>query len=176
MSIKFKDQVHEIMEFQHVKPGKGGAFVRSRLKNLETGKTYDHTFRAAEKVEQVLLDTRKMQYLYREGDNIILMDLDTYEQTPSPASLMGSEGAFLNEGMEVTVVSGDDKTLSITVPFTVELKVTQADPGVMGNTAQGGTKPVTLETGAVIQVPLFIQQGDMIKVDTRKGEYLERCN
>ncbi len=174
MTILFKDQVHEIMEFLHVKPGKGPAFVRSKLKNLESRKIYEHTFRAGEKLEQVILSTVKMQFLYRDGEDLVMMDLESFEQSNVPLFLFEGKDKFLKDGAEVIVVSGQGKILSIEVPATVELEVTQANPGVAGNTVQGGTKSVTLETGAVIQVPLFIEQGEKIKVDTRKGEYLER--
>jgi elongation factor P len=175
MTIRFKDQVHEILDFQHVKPGKGGAFVRTKLKNLETGKIYENTFRAAEKSEQVIMNTVKMQFLYREQDSLIMMDVETYEQSPIAAALVGNPIKFLKEGMEVSVVSGEDKVLAVAIPFTVELEITQCDPGVVGDRAQGGTKPATVETGAVVQVPLFVQQNEMIRVDTRTGEYLERA-
>jgi elongation factor P len=174
MTIRFKDQVHQILEFLHVKPGKGHAFVRSKLKNLETGKIYENTFRGGEKVEQIITDTKKMQYLYRDPVGFVFMDLETFEQETMPAELLDGKEIFLKEGSEVLVSSGDGKILNLEIPHTVELEVTKADPGVAGNTVQGGTKSVTLETGAVIQVPLFIEQGETVKVDTRTGAYLER--
>jgi len=174
MTIRVKGQVHEIIDFLHVKPGKGHAFVRTKLKNLETGTVIDHTFRASEKVEQVITETRKMQYLYRENDEFIVMDMETFEQMPIPAAVVGEKSAYMKEGSEMLVVQGGGKILDVKLPTTVELKVVHAEPGVAGDTVQGGTKPVTVETGAVIQVPLFIQKDDILKIDTRTGEYLER--
>jgi len=174
MTIRFKGQVHEIVEFLHVKPGKGHAFVRSKLKNLETGKIYENTFRGGEKVEQVILETKSMQYLYREKETLVFMDLETFEQEHIPLELLEGKDKFLKDGLEIIVVIAEGKMLAVQVPHTVELEVTEASPGVAGNTVQGGTKQVTLETGAVIQVPLFIEKGERVKVDTRKGEYLER--
>jgi len=176
MTILVKGQICEIVEYQHVKPGKGHAFVRSKLKNLETGAVLEHTFRASEKVEQIITETKKMQYLYRDDTSFIMMNLDTYEQIPVSEDIIGDKAAFLKEGSEVSVTEGEGKILSIKFPTTVDLKVTHCDPGVAGDTVQGGTKPVTVETGAVIQVPLFINKNDILKIDTRTGEYIERSS
>ncbi|MFC1479180.1 elongation factor P [Planctomycetota bacterium] len=174
MTIKLKGQIHEIIDYQHVKPGKGHAFVRSKLKNLEAGKMIEHTFRASEKVEQVITETKQMQFLYREDGNFILMDLESYDQIPVPEAVMGESVAYMKEGSDVSVKWGEGQILSIKLPTTVDLKVTKCDPGVAGDTVQGGTKPFTVETGATIQAPLFINKNDVLKIDTRTGEYLER--
>lgn len=163
-----------IVEFQHVKPGKGGAFVRTKLKNVETGQVVDKTFRAGEKVEEALLEHRKMQYLYGDGDSYMFMDLENYEQVPVPPGVVGEATSFLVENQELSVFLRDGKAITIELPAAVELAVSKADPGLKGDTTSGATKPVTLETGLVIQAPLFVEEGDSLKVDTRSGRYIER--
>lgn len=176
MTILIKGKIHQIIEYQHVKPGKGHAFVRSKLKNLETGKIIEHTFRASEKVEQIITETKKVQYLYRDSKDFVMMNLDTYEQVPVPEAAIGESAAYMKEGCEILVTWGEGKILDVKLPTTMDLKVTECDPGVAGDTVQGGTKPVTVETGAVVQAPLFINKNDILKIDTRTGEYLERSS
>lgn len=174
LSIIYDNEIFTIIEFQHVKPGKGGAFVRTKLRNIKTGATIDKTFRAGEKMEQARVERRPMQYLYRQDDEYYLMDPTTYDQISVPASAFGDAVKYLKDGMDVTVVDCDGTIIAAEVPFFVELEVAETDPGVRGDTASGGSKPATLETGAVIQVPFFINVGDRVKVDTRIDAYLER--
>jgi elongation factor P len=163
-----------IVEFQHVKPGKGGAFVRTKLKNVETGQVVDKTFRAGEKVEEAILEHKKMQFLYKDGDNFIFMDTDNYEQTTVPDETVGDAADFMVENQELSVFIRNGKAVTMELPAAVVLKVAKAEPGLKGDTSSGATKPVTLETGLQIQAPLFVNEGDSIKVDTRTGRYLER--
>lgn len=163
-----------IVEFQHVKPGKGGAFVRTKLKNVETGKVVDKTFRAGEKVVEVRLEAQEFQYLYHDGDLYHFMNTDTYEQIQIPAEVLTDALPYLKENDMVKVLARDGKPVTVEVANFVELKITKADPGVRGDTAQGGTKPVTLETGLVVSVPLFVEEGETIRIDTRTGKYLSR--
>ncbi|MCC7264951.1 MAG: elongation factor P [Candidatus Latescibacteria bacterium] len=163
-----------IVDFQHVKPGKGSAFVRTKLKNVTTGAVLDRTFRSGDKVEEVRLEKRQMQYLYAEGDTFHFMDTETYEQLVIPASLVGEGAGFLKENEMTYVLIALEKPIGVELPKFVELKVTQTDPGMRGDTATGAVKPATLETGAVVNVPLFINQGDVLKIDTRTGDYVER--
>jgi elongation factor P len=172
--ILFKDEPHIIVEFQHVKPGKGGAFVRTKLKNVATGRVLDNTFRAGEKVEIVRLDEKEMQYLYPEDEYLVLMDNETFEQVHLEKELAGDNIKFLKEGEIVKVQFHGDKGLGIELPFFIEYEVTDTEPGVKGDTVSGSGKPATLETGAVIQVPFFVNIGDTIRVDTRTGTYMER--
>jgi len=174
MTIELDGVLYQIVEFQHVKPGKGGAFVRTKLKNFKTGAVIDKTFRAGEKVEQAVVNRRPMQYLYNDGSDYIFMDTETYEQINISKSLLEEEAKYLKEGTNVLVAMHEGLAIGVELPTAVELEVAQTDPGVKGDTASGGTKPATLETGVVVQVPLFIQQGDIIKVDTRTGEYITR--
>lgn len=161
-------------EFLHVKPGKGAAFVRSKLKNFITGNTVDRTWRAGESVEIASVDKKESQFTYADGEEYVFMDMSTYEETRVKKD--ESWAKYMKEGMDVSVLVWNGNVISVDVPNTVELEVTETDPGVKGNTAQGGSKPATLETGAVVQVPLFIQQGEKIKVDTRTDTYLSRAN
>jgi elongation factor P len=163
-----------IVDFQHVKPGKGGAFVRTKLKNLLTGRVLDQTFRSGERVKKPDLVEREMQYLYREGDRYCLMDNETYEQIMLTAEQVGDAVLYLTENMNLEVLIFNQQPVAVDLPNFVELTVTQAEPGVRGDTATGGAKPATLESGAVIQVPLFINAGDRVRVDTRSGTYIER--
>ncbi len=173
--IKFKGDLYSIVEFQHVKPGKGGAFVRTTLKNLRTGRVLDNTFRAGEKVEVVRVERRKYQYLYRDGDSLVVMDNETYEQINVPVELFDGGEKYLKEGEEVDILVDDNEQIvTVEIPITVQLKVIETEPGFKGNTATNAMKPAKLETGTTVQVPLFINEGDILKIDTRKGEYLER--
>jgi elongation factor P len=172
--IMFKDEPHILVEFQHVKPGKGGAFVRTKLKNAATGKVLENTFRSGEKVEIIRLEEKEMQYLYPEGDYLVFMDNETFEQVHLEESLAGDSLRFLKEGEVVKIQFHGDKALGIELPFFIEYEVTRTEPGVKGDTVSGSGKPATLETGAVIQVPFFVNIGDMVRVDTRTGAYMER--
>jgi len=163
-----------IVEFQHVKPGKGAAFVRTKLKNVETGQVVDKTFRAGEKVEEAVLEHHKMQYLYKDGDNYVLMDTDNYEQVIVPLEVIGDAADFLVENQELSVFLRKGKAITVELPAAVLLKVEKAEPWLKGDTTSGATKPVTLETGLVVQVPLFVEEGDTLKIDTRSGKYIER--
>ncbi|MBR8741584.1 elongation factor P [Nocardiopsis sp. MG754419] len=165
-----------VLEFQHVKPGKGGAFVRTKLKNVLTGKIVDKTFNAGSKVEFASVDRRDMEYLYHDGDSFIFMDTQTFDQIPVPESVVGDAQGFLLENTKVTVATNEGNPLYIEMPAAVELEITQTDPGVQGDRSTGGTKPATLQTGATIQVPLFVTTGERVKVDTRNGDYLGRVN
>jgi elongation factor P len=172
--IKFKNDLYTIVEFQHVKPGKGGAFVRTMLKNIRTGKVLDNTFRSGEGVDVVRVERRKYQYLYREGEFLVCMDNDTYEQINVPANLFGDGIDYLKESEEVEILFNGEEIVSVETPIFVILKVTSTEPGFKGDTATGAVKPATLETGAVINVPLFVNEGDVLRVDTRTGAYMER--
>lgn len=173
--IKFKNDLYSIVEFQHVKPGKGGAFVRSTLKNLRTGKVLDNTFRAGESVETVRVERRKYQFLFRESGGLVLMDNDTYEQLTVSDELFGGGEKFLKEGESVDLLLDDnDQIINVEIPIHVQLEVLETEPGFRGNTATNAMKPAKLETGVTINVPLFIDQGDILKVDTRSGQYMER--
>jgi len=165
---------YEIVEFLHVKPGKGGAFVRTKLKNLESGTVIDKTFRAGERVEKADIKERTMQFLYRSGDEFHFMEMDTYEEMVLTIEEMKGADKYLSEGETVTIIYHRKKPIGVKLPFFVNLKVTKTEPGVRGNTAAGGTKPATLSTGAVVQVPFFVEENDLIKVDTRTAEYIER--
>ena len=175
LKIEIDGVPYTIVEFLHVKPGKGGAFVRTKIKNLMTGKVLDQTFRSGEKVEKPDLVEREMQFLYREGDTFHLMDNATYEQLALTGEQLGDAVLFLSENMNVKVLFFNQQPVTAEVPNFVELTVAQTEPGVKGDTASGGSKPATLESGAVIQVPLFINEGDRLKVDTRTGNYIERA-
>jgi elongation factor P len=176
MVLNLDGNLMSVVEFQHVKPGKGGAFVRTKLKNILTGSVVDKTFRAGEKVEEARVEKRPMQFLYSDGDNLHLMDNQTYEQTSVPADLVGERVKFAKEGMDLSVAWYEGRILSAEVPMFVELEIVETDPGVRGDTAQGGTKPATLEGGAVVMVPLFVEKGTVIKVDTRTSTYIERVS
>jgi elongation factor P len=166
---------YQIVDFQHVKPGKGGAFVRTKIKHMRTGRVIDNTFRAGEKVELVEFEDKHMQFLYRD-ERYNFMDTETYEQVSLSADEVGEARLYLKENTEVDVLYIDGAPVTVEVPNFVELTITKTDPGVRGDTAQGGSKPATLETGAVVQVPLFLNEGDVVKVDTRSGDYLGRVS
>ena len=157
-----------------MKPGKGAAFVRTKLKNVETGQVVDKTFRAGEKVEEAVLEHRKMQFLYKDGDNSIFMDTENYEQTTIGPEVVGENANFLVENQELSVFIRKGKAVTMELPAAVMLTVAKAEPGLKGDTSSGATKPVTLETGLVLQAPLFVNEGDKINVDTRSGRYIER--
>jgi elongation factor P len=166
--------IYTIIEFMHVKPGKGGAFVRTKLKNVRTGAVLDKTFRAGERMEQAFLERKPMQFLYNQDDDYYLMDMDTYDQIMVRREQFGEGIKYLKENMEVTVLMHEGRVVGVEMPWFVELQVVETDPGVRGDTASGGSKPATLETGAVVRVPFHINVGDIIKVDTRTDQYLER--
>jgi len=175
LKVEFKGEPCEIVDFQHVKMGRGGAIVRTKLKNLKTGAILEETFRSGEKMERPGLEEKSMQYLYSQGDEFYFMDLETYEQIPLSPSLLGEARNFLKESMTVKILYHKDAPISVEVPTFVELVVTKTDPaGFRGDTASGGGKPATLETGAVVKVPFHINEGDAIRVDTRTSEYIER--
>ena len=175
MVLNIEGGLWAVVEFQHVKPGKGPAFVRTKLKHVESGKNVDKTFNAGTKVETATVDRRTMQYLYNDGSNYVFMDTGTYEQTEVDPDIVGNAKNFLLENMEAVVATNEGRVLFIELPASVELTITYTEPGVVGDSATGRTKPATLETGAEIQVPLFIEQGEKIKVDTREGgSYLSR--
>jgi elongation factor P len=173
-AIRVDGKRFTILFFQHVKPGKGGAFVRTRLRNIDSGAVVEKTFRAGEKLEGVSTQSRPMTYLYRDGDLLHFMDADTYDQVAVPAEVVGGAAGYVVEGGTVSVLSADGEVVSVEPPAHVDLEVTQTDPGLKGDTAQGGSKPATLETGVVVQVPLFVNTGDRVRVDTRSNEYLTR--
>jgi elongation factor P len=165
-----------VVEFQHVKPGKGGAFVRTKLKNVMSGKVVDKTFNAGVKVETATVDRREMQYLYRDGEDWVFMDTSTYDQIPVSSSVVGDAGKYLLENQNANVAIHEGAPLYIELPASVELTITYTEPGLQGDRSTGGTKPATLETGAEIAVPLFIESDTKVKVDTRDGSYLGRVN
>ena len=175
LRIVFDGQPYAIVDFQHVKPGKGGAFVRTKLKHMKAGRVIDNTFRAGEKVELVDFEEKHMQYLYRD-DRYHFMDTETYEQVSLSADEVGDARDYLRENTEVDVLYIDGAPAAIELPNFVELAIAKTDPGVRGDTAQGGSKSATLESGAVVHVPLFLNEGDVVKVDTRTGEYLGRVS
>ena len=173
LRIMFDGQPYAIVDFQHVKPGKGGAFVRTKLKHMRLGKVIDNTFRSGEKVDLVDFDDKTMQFLYKD-DRYNFMDTETYEQVSLSADEVGEARDYLKENIEVQVLYIDGSPVTVELPNFVDIAIARTDPGVRGDTAQGGTKPATLETGAVINVPLFLNEGDVVKVDTRTGDYLGR--
>lgn len=176
VTVELDGSVWRVVEFLHVKPGKGSAFVRTKLKNVQTGSTVEKTFRAGETVPQANLEKRTMQYTYKDGDEFVFMDMETYEETRMNVENLGDRTNFLKEEMEVNVIFWDERVLEIELPTSVTLEITDTDPGVKGDTATGGTKPAIVETGAQVMVPLFISIGEKIKVDTRDGSYLGREN
>ena len=176
MILVLEGQLWSVVEFQHVKPGKGPAFVRTKLKNVTSGKTVDKTFNAGTKVETSNVDKRTMQYLYKDGDDFVFMDGKTYDQINVSSDIVGDAAQFMLENQEATVATHEGSVLFIELPASVELTITYTEPGVQGDRSTGGTKPATLETGATIQVPLFLEQGTKVKVDTRDGSYLSRVN
>lgn len=175
VTFEMDGQVLQVVEFQHVKPGKGAAFVRVKMKNVITGAVTERSFNPADKYEPAYVDRREMQYLYNEGDLYYFMDNETYDQMPINKSTLGDDFRFVTENMVVKVLSYKGSVFAVEPPLFVELEITETDPGFKGNTATNTLKPAVVETGATVQVPLFIEQGDKIKIDTRTGEYLERA-
>src|ERR1700746_686018 len=175
MHIELDGKVWRIVEFQHVKPGKGGAFVRTKLKSLDAGPVVDRTFRAGEKFPRVRTETKNMQYLYDAGDEVVFMDEDTYEQTSLPRGSVEDALAFIQPSSSVQMLVVNGRPSGVQLPASVELAVTETEPGVKGDTVSNVTKPAKLETGAVVQVPLFVNTGDRIKVDPREGRYISRA-
>jgi elongation factor P len=173
-AIRVDGKRFTILYFQHVKPGKGGAFVRTRLRNIDTGAVIEKTFRAGEKVENVRTESRPMTYLYRDGDLLYFMDAQTYEQVAVPVEVVGDAAGYIVPNGTVSILSADGEVVSVEPPAHVDLEVSETDPGLKGDTATGGSKPATLETGLVVQVPLFVNVGDRVRVDTRSNEYLTR--
>ena len=173
-TMRHKNGLWSIAEFQHVKPGKGPAFVRTKLKNVENGKVVEHTFRAGEKVEEVRLERREFQFLYPDGEFLVFMNTETYEQIQLHLETLGDVPKYIKESDMCSLLLLEGKPLTVEAPLTVELQVAQTDPGLRGDTAQGGSKPATMETGLVIQVPLFIEEGEVLKIDSRTGKYLGR--
>lgn len=173
-SIEMNGSVWKVVEFLHVKPGKGSAFVRTKLKNAATGSVVEKTFRAGEMVPQANLTKTDMQHTYRDGDDYVFMDMTSYEEARLSAKQIGDQVKYLKDGMDVSVVTWNEKVIEVNLPNSVVLEVTETDPGVKGDTATGGTKPATVETGATVMVPLFISRGEKIKIDTRDDSYLGR--
>ena len=174
LTIEFENNIYQIIEFQHVKPGKGAAFVRTKIKNIKTGGVVEKTFRPTEKFENAQIDTKDMQYLYQDGDLYNFMDMKTYDQIALSADQVGDSLKFVKENENVKMKSHKGDIFAVEPPMFVELEITECEPGVKGDTATGATKPCTVETGATLMVPLFVNQGDVIKIDTRTGEYLSR--
>ena len=175
MSLNLSEGLFQIVDFQHVKPGKGGAFVRTTLRNMRTGGQVDKTFRADEKVEQAMIDKREMQFLYRDGDDYVFMDNSTYDQLHVTPVALADAASYIVDGSTVTLQMFGDEIVGSDLPAAVELTVSETEPGVQGDRVSGARKPATLETGLVLQVPLFVNPGDRIKVDTRTGEYITRA-
>ena len=173
--IIFKSKRMKVIEFQHVKPGKGGAFVRTKLKDIQSGKIIDHTFNSGAKVEFIRVEAKEMQYLYLDGENFVFMDNDSYEQLFINKGIISDDKNYLIAGMNVDVLFDDDEILDVRLPAHVVLKIEETEPGFKGNTATGASKPAKVETGYEINVPLFINEDDKIKIDTRTGQYVERA-
>jgi len=175
MSLDLPEGLYSVVHFEHVKPGKGGAFVRTRLKNARTGAVIERTYRADEKLEQAVIDKREMQYLYLDGDQYVFMDNETYDQLSTPRSSLGDAASFIKESDTVILQMYGSEIVGVDLPAAVELVVTETEPGIQGDRVSGARKPATLETGILVQVPLFVNIGDRVKVDTRSGEYLTRA-
>ena len=175
LTIQIDGELWRVIEFLHVKPGKGSAFVRSKLKNLRTGAVQEKTFRAGEKVEQAQIDRKEMQYLYADGDNYVFMDTSTYEQLELNKAQIEDEIKYLKENMLVKVIMHDSETLGLELPNTVDLVVAETEPNIKGDTSSGGSKPATMETGLVVQVPFFINKGDTLTINTSDGTYISRA-
>ena len=174
VTVEIDGNIYQILEFQHVKPGKGAAFVRTKLKNIISGGVVEKTFRPTEKFPKAHIDRKDMQYLYRDGDLFNFMDVETYDQIALNEDVVGDSLKFVKENEVVKICSHNGNVFSVEPPLFVELAITETEPGFKGDTAQGATKPATVETGAIVLVPLFVEQGDVLKIDTRSGEYLSR--
>lgn len=175
ITIEYDGAIYTVLEFQHVKPGKGAAFVRSKLKNLRTGSIVDKTFRAGEKMGRAHLERKEMEYLYSDGDSFHLMDVETYEQIALSADQVGEGIKYLKENDHLQILMHGDEIIGVDVPLTVVLEIAETEPGIKGDTASGASKPAVTETGLTVQVPLFVNSGDKIKIDTRSGAYIERA-
>jgi elongation factor P len=175
MTLDLDDGLYTLSEFQHVKPGKGGAFVRTTLKNVRTGAVVDRTFRAGEKMERAIVDRKEMQLLYRDGTDFVFMDNDTYDQVSIGEATLGDATGFLVDAATAQIVFYGDEVIGVDLPASVELKVVETEPGVQGDRVSGAKKPATLATGRVVQVPLFIEPGEQVKVDTRTGDFISRA-
>ncbi len=175
MSLDLSDGLFQVVDFQHVKPGKGGAFVRTTLRNMRSGGQSDRTFRADEKLEQAMIDKRDMQFLYRDGDHYVFMDNESYDQLHVTPSALAEAASYIVDGSTVTLQMFGDEIVGSDLPAAVELSIAETEPGVQGDRVSGARKPATLETGLIVQVPLFVEPGERIKVDTRSGEYLARA-
>lgn len=175
VTFEMDGNIFQIIEFQHVKPGKGAAFVRTKFKNIKTGATVERSFNPSDKFENAVIERKEMQYLYKDGELYYFMDTETYEQTPINASEIGDSLKFVKENEIVKILTHKGNVFGIEPPIFVELEITETEPGFKGDTATGATKPAKLETGATVKVPLFVNQGDRIKIDTRTGEYMERA-
>jgi elongation factor P len=173
-AILIEGKPYTIIEFQHVKPGKGGAFVRTKVRDIRTGRVNDLTFRAGEKFDEIRMETKDMQFLYADGDDYNFMDTETYEQLALDAAVVGEAAKWLKESDVASLQYAGDELIGVEAPMFVELEVTETEPGFKGDTVQGGTKPATLETGAVVQVPMFVNSGDVLKIDTRDARYITR--
>ena len=175
MTLQIDGALWRVDYFQHVKPGKGGAFVRTTLKGVQNGKTIDRTFRAGEELEQAILEKRALQYLYRDGEDLVFMDTEHFEQTNVSEEALRDGAKWLKEGDTIDLVFHGDAVVDVNLPPSVELEITETEPGIQGDRVSGATKPATLETGATVNVPLFINIGEKVKVDTRSGEYISRA-
>lgn len=175
VTIEIDNDVWQVVDFQHVKPGKGAAFVRAKLKNIRTGAVVERTFNAGEKLPKARVDNRQMQYLYENGDAYVFMDNETYDQSEISKEQLGNAVNFLKENMTISVMFFQGTIIGVDLPNSVELTVIETEPGIKGDTATGGTKPATLETGYLVRVPLFINVGDVLRIDTRSGAYIERA-
>jgi elongation factor P len=174
MTLQLDNGLFTVVEFQHVKPGKGGAFVRTKIRNVRTGAMLDRTFNAGVKVEQAIVDKRDMQYLYADGDDYVFMDTASYEQLTVPRTALGDAADFLTESMTAMIAMFEGEIVQVEMPAAVELTIAETEPGVQGDRVSGARKPATLETGKVVQVPLFVNIGDKVRVDTRSGDYITR--
>ncbi|WP_077596501.1 elongation factor P [Oceanobacillus kimchii] len=175
LTVEVDNDIWQVIEFQHVKPGKGAAFVRSKLRNLRSGNIQEKTFRAGEKVAKAHIENRKMQYLYASGDAHAFMDTNTYDQIEIPGKQIQEQLKFIKENMEVSITSYENEILGVDLPNNVELTVTETEPGIKGDTASGGSKPATLETGLIVQVPFFVNEGDVLVINTSDGKYVSRA-
>ena len=174
LGLKINDKYYTIVEFQHVKPGKGGAFVRYKIRDLRSGRVIDQTCNAGTKFENVLLLTKEMQYLYNDGESFYFMDNETYDQVAVPADFIGEKSVWFKENDNAQLLYADTELLGVEPPMFIEAEITETDPGFKGDTVQGGTKPATIETGATLQVPMYLNQGERIQVDTRDGKFVSR--
>ena len=174
MTLSLPEGLFQVVEFQHVKPGKGGAFVRTKLRNIRAGTTVERTFRAGETVDQAVIDKREMQYLYSDGDDMVFMDVTSYDQMNVPPKALGDAAGYLLEGNNAVLQMYKDEIVGVDLPAAVEMEVTYTEPGLQGDRSSAGRKPATVQTGLTVQVPLFVNTGDRIKVDTRSGDYITR--